>query len=387
MLETVIILILVLALGYSNHRIAARWEMPLPVKWLLQGLLIYHLIFTAVFTYYILDRGGDATAYWTLSTNVMPAPSDRWGDHFGLSTWFVQWLNFVPYKLLGFSFYTGNVLYGLMGFMGIRFLFLLAYDSYVRYIPARVQPYPLLIFFLPNLHFWTAGIGKEALTLFALSGFLYGIHFFRRWWWLGILSWAMLFLVRPHIGFLAVALLLSVLLLFSRFTYKIKLAIMLGLGGLLVLLGPLLVTYLNIPDFSWSSFRDLMSFQIDFLQHGGSSVDLASYNQAQRLLTYLFRPFFFDAYHWESYLASAENAVYAVSILLFIYYFNWGALRRMPLYLAIGLLLFLVTTVLFANSLSNLGIMMRMKSFTMIFMVMGGVYMLVSALYDIPKRQ
>jgi len=387
MLETVIILIFVLASGYSNHRIGVVREMPVQVRWLLQGLLVYHLVFTALFTSYILDRGGDATAYWTLSTNVMPAPSERWADHFGLSTWFVQWLNFVPYKILGFSFLTGNILYGLMGYMGIRFLFLLAYDSYVKPMPVRYQLYPLLIFFLPNLHFWTAGIGKEALTLFALAGFLYGIHHFRRWWWLGILAWAMLFLVRPHLGFLAVGLLLAVLLFSPYLTYRLKLAIMAGLGGLLLLLGPLLVTYLNIPDFSWSSFRDLMSYQIDFLQHGGSSVDTGSYNQLQRLLTYLFRPFFYDAYHWESYLASAENAVYAVAVAAFFYYFNWKYLRQMPLYLPIGLLFFLVTTIIFANSLSNLGIMMRMKSFTMVFMLMGASYMaIVSWLGDNQKQ-
>jgi len=381
MLETVLILAMITAVAYSNHRIGMRWDMPKSIRVQLQSLLLYHLIFSGIFTYYILERGGDAMAYWTLSTNVMPVPSDRWMDYFGLSTRFVQWLNFLPYKVWGFSFVTGNFLWGMLGFLGIRFLYLLSYDRFIREVPTAKQALYLLIFFLPNIHFWTAGIGKEAMTLFALAWLLWGLTNLRKEGWQAIPAWCLLFLIRPHIGFLAIGLVLLVWLFSPLFSTKIKIAVVVGLGGLLLLTLPLLITYLNIPDFSPSSLLNLMDYQVGFLQHGGSSVDLASYNQAERILTYLFRPIFYDAYHWESYLASVENGVYLVGILVFVFYWRWHTVLNMPVFLSIGLLFFLVTTLIFANSLSNLGIMMRMKSFTMIFLLMGSIYLMAAALY------
>lgn len=379
MLETVLILALITLAAYSNHRIGLHWDMAKPVRIQLQGLLVYHLIFTGVFIYYILHSGGDATAYWSLSTNVMPEPSDHWMDYFGLSTFFVQWLNFLPYKIWGFSFITGNILWGLIGFLGIRLLYLLSYDQLIKSAPVRKQVLYLSIFFLPNLHFWTAGIGKEAMTLFAFAWMLWGLAYLRKHGWQAIPAWGLLFLIRPHIGFLAIGLVLIVWLLSPMYSPKIKLAVSIGLGGLLLMMLPLLVTYLNVPDFSPDSLLNLMDFQIGFLQHGGSSVDLASYNQVERLFTYLFRPFFYDAFHLESYLASAENAIYLIAIVGFMVFWKGAALRRMPVFLSIGLLFFIVTTVVFANSLSNLGIMMRMKSFTMIFLLMGTVYLIAAA--------
>jgi hypothetical protein len=379
MLEIVLILAITIAAAYSNHRIGMRWDMPKAVKVQLHALLVYHLIYTWIFILYIQHHGGDATAYWTLSTNVMPGPSERWMDYFGLSTFFVQWLNFMPYKVWGFSFVTGNFLWGMLGFFGIRFLFLLSYDGFIKEVPTAKQVICLLIFFQPNLHFWTAGIGKEALTLFALSWMLWGLTYLRRHGWQAIPAWGILFLIRPHIGFLAIGLVLVVWLFSPLFANKIKIAVVVGLGGLLLLTLPLLVTYLNIPDFSPSSLRSLMDYQIDFLQHGGSSVDLASYNQAERLFTYLFRPLFYDAFHWQSLLASIENLVYLIGIILFFIYWRWEAVRKMPWFISFGLLFFLITTLLFANSLSNLGIMMRMKSFTLIFLLIGALYLLTAS--------
>lgn len=382
MLEILLLLASITLVAYTNHRIAIKRGMKPLMQWHLQLMFIYHLAYSVFFTFYILDHGGDALAYWTLSTNVMPAPSEHWGDYFGLSTFFIQWLNFVPWKILGFSFMTGNVLYGLLGFLGIRFLFLLSYDHFIKEVPFRHQVYFLPIFYLPNMHFWTSGIGKEAVTLFALAGLLYGLTYIRRAGWLAVLCWGILFLVRPHIGWLVLGLVLLVWLFSPVFSKKMKVAILIGMGGLLLMLYPLLVRYLNIPDFSYASLRWLMDYQIDFLQHEsvGSSVDIASYNQLERVLTYLFRPLFYDAYHWQTYLASMENLIYIVLFVLFFACWNLAALRQMPLFLKVGLLFFVVTSLIFANSLSNLGIMMRMKSFTMIFLAMGAGYM-VGCLY------
>lgn len=345
----------------------------------MQILLFYHLLISIFFSLYIIDVGGDALAYWSLSTNVMPMPSDQWNDYFGLSTSFIQWLNFIPAKVLGFSFLTGNILYGLLGFIGIRMLFILYYEHFIKYVELRHQVLLLPIFYLPNLHFWTSGIGKETVTLFALTWVLYGLEYEHRTKLQAILAGGLLFMVRPHIGWLSVGIILFISSFAPAFPLKMKIAIIFGLGGLMALLYPLLVQYLNVSDLSYSSLKDLMEYQIDFLQHEsvGSSVDVANYNQLERMLTYLFRPLFYDAYNWQTYFASMENLIYIGFFLMFLKYWNIEVIKQMPFFLKVGLLFFMLNSIIFANSLSNLGIMMRMKSFSFIFLIMAASFMVV----------
>ncbi|WP_164674953.1 hypothetical protein [Anditalea andensis] len=307
----------------------------------------------------------------------MTGPSERWMDYFGLSTFFVQWLNFLLYKIMDLSFITGNYLWGMMGYLGIRILFLLSYQAFIKEAPLRRQPIYLCVFFLPSLHFWSAGIGKESITLFALAWLLWGMSYLHKFGWQLIPACGLLFLIRPHLGFLALALIGLIFGISPVFALKNKMIISICAGIVLLVMSPILVQYLNISDLSLTSMGSLMDYQITLLQQAGSSVNLASYNQVQRVLTFLFRPLFFDAYHWESYVASIENLIYVAAVPMLAFYGDRAGVRKMPVYLSFGFLFFIATTLIFANSLSNLGIMMRMKSFTIIFMILVVVYLMV----------
>ncbi|MBT0813135.1 hypothetical protein KIH41_17740 [Litoribacter ruber] len=360
-------LIIALAYGlttYTNH------SRPQQERRVLHALMGYHLLFTFAFTYFILKHGGDALAYWQLSTNVMDAPSVRWMDYFGLSTRFVQWLNFWPHHW-GWSFLGMNLIYGLMGFYGVKLLYLALFQSPIQ----NDKPGSFLsrnwwlVLFLPNMHFWTAGLSKEALTLMGLGWVFFGLRFWKSSGWQLPLALGFLFLVRPHIGFLMAGLVFLFFLLEPTLDRRWKTGIagvgVLGLG----LLYPILTSYLVIEDFSWSSLKTLMDFQLDFL-HGaevGSAVDMQQYNLLQRLGTYLFRPLFFDAYNLQTYLASVENLLFVGLSGYGMYTWKKSGFPSIPPIYWIALLFFLTTTFLFANSLANLGIMMRMKSFCVVF--------------------
>ncbi|HEY6978370.1 MAG TPA: hypothetical protein VH396_18860, partial [Chitinophagaceae bacterium] len=49
-------------------------------------------------------------------------------------------------------------------------------------------------------------------------------------------------------------------------------------------------------------------------------------------------------------------------------------LKEMPVWMKSGLIIFLMSAVVFANSLSNLGIIIRMKNMTMIYMLITAVW-------------
>ncbi|WP_143961587.1 hypothetical protein [Litoribacter populi] len=364
MIELLIITVAYGFTAYTNH------SRPKQDRWVLHALLGYHLLFTFAFTYFILLQGGDAIAYWELSTNVMEAPSERWMDYFGLSTRFVQWLNFWPHQW-GWSFLGLNLIYGLLGYLGIQLIYLSLFKRTSQEDKTEniIQKSGWLVLFLPNMHFWTAGITKEALTILGLGWVFYGLRYWKSAGWQLPLAIGFLFLARPHIGFLMAGLSFLFFLLEPSLDRRWKL----GIGGVgvlgLVLLYPMLTAYLVIDDFSWDSLKALMDYQLDFL-HGegvGSMVDMQHYNLLQRLGTYLFRPLFFDAYNLQTYLASLENLVYVGLSVYGLSRIRGTKLTNIPLLYWIVLLFFLITTFLFANSLSNLGIMMRMKSFCVVF--------------------
>src|SRR5690606_40547964 len=92
--------------------------------------------------------------------------------------------------------------------------------------------------------------------------------------------------------------------------------------------------FLGIEDpSSMESFEALANAQIDYLNRGsvGSAVDLGSYSWPMRMFTYLFRPLFFDAHNFTSFLASFENLIYLIlSIVVIVEVKMYKAWKAMP---------------------------------------------------------
>ncbi|WP_332913981.1 hypothetical protein [Algoriphagus boritolerans] len=89
-----------------------------------------------------------------------------------------------------------------------------------------------------------------------------------------------------------------------------------------------------------------------------------------KIFTYMYRPLFIDAHNIIAFLSGFENILYLY--LTFFIVRNWTpeALRDMPVFIKAGIIAFVPITIAFASSLSNLGIIMRMKNMTMIYFVL-----------------
>src|SRR5580692_4568388 len=175
----ILVVAVVFALVFRSNRKIGESFGPLHGPWYKQNLdrlFLYHLVFSFIFPLV----PGDALGYWTFGFQQVLGTSDRMGDYFGVGTIFLLWLNFIPYKIMGLSFLTGNILYGVCGFLGLRYLFLL----YVGSLKANVKVMGMMVipflFYLPNLNFWTAGVGKDTLCFFGIAWFFYSLVHYRR---------------------------------------------------------------------------------------------------------------------------------------------------------------------------------------------------------------
>jgi hypothetical protein len=180
------------------------------------------------------------------------------------------------------------------------------------------------------------------------------------------------YMARPHIG-QALILGSGIAIVFGS---ELKMGVKIVLGTLAfsvaIYMTSSTLAFLEIEDLSLQSLlekSDIASGNLNS-KYVGSGVDIASYSWPLKLFTYMFRPLFFDAHNVMSFLSSFENALY-LWLSLFIYR-NWTteAIRDMPLFIKAGMITFIPVTVAFMNSLSNLGIVMRMKNMTMIYFLL-----------------
>ena len=134
----------------------------------------------------------------------------------------------------------------------------------------------------------------------------------------------------------------------------------------------MVANYLSIGDLSAESLSSVAKSQANNLRGRaiGSSIDLQSYSWPARVFTYLFRPFFFDARDLMSLVISIENLLYVVIFLTGLRAFKWRYFRLFPVWMKAGFFIFILTVVVFSNTLSNLGIVVRMKNMTMIYFLM-----------------
>lgn len=336
-------------------------------------LFLYHLFFAIVFTLYLQANGGDAIRYWNLTAETGHDPQ-TWSDHWGTRSYFLQWLNYIPAKVLGLPFWLGNVLYALASFWAVRELLQMVKEVFPRQEKGLLTVLLWLIFLMPNLHFWTSGIGKESLSLVGLVMFLKGIRNLEKQWHWAIFGIFISYMVRPLQGGILLGFLFPLLWLEKSLPIWIK-----WIGSALIIFAGLAVLrfLLYITHMEALSPADLYGFseeQMRFLDGfaAGSAVPMAEYSWWMKIWTLYFRPFIGEGSNFWQWMAGLENLFALLMLLVLILGIGKGGLRKIPKFLWIGIFFGLVLSIAYALTLNNLGIIMRMKSFYMPFFYLLG---------------
>ena len=349
-------IIIMLGLGFIN---IFRDELSDYDELMLKRLFFFHLLMGAYFCFFIL---GDAVGYWRVP-KTYNFETFKNGLFNGEGTMFMYAFNFLFSNLLNMSYLSNTLLYSLFGFMGLTFFYVVAIKN-VQY-NKMINGYVLfpLIFFLPNLNFWSAGVGKDTLLFLCIGMFVYGLMKpFKR---IPLLAFAVLIsmAVRPHITlFLMVGFGLAYVMggkvsPFQRFLFS---AVMIGIG---IAILPTVMQFAKIEEASADGFDKFATNKAAVLSRGttGSAIDISSYPFPLKVLTFWFRPLFFDARNINGLIASAENLVLLLVFIKAMRTNPIGAFKAAP-FVVKGLVFFvMVGTLAFSQSLGNLGIMIRMR--------------------------
>lgn len=332
----------------------------------LNSLWLFHLLMTIGYFFLTTDGGGDAWAYWR-SSKAMNI--EEFWEYLLLhkGTYFMYALNYFPANVMGMSFLSNTILFSLFGFAGILFFYIVLRDSLNFNIKiAGFKLFPAVLF-LPNLHFWSSGVGKDTIIFFSVGLMSFALQNISKRIHLLCISLFLTFMIRPHIFLFLLTSFGIAFLINGKTRIRNKFIVSIASGILLVLLAPIVIEYVKIDSLSFDTINSRSEIQAGHLseENVGSRIDIAALSYPAKVLTFLYRPFFFDAKGLIPLIISFENLIVLILSIKVLMTSPVKTFRNAPAILK-GLLLFMILgAAIFSLSLSNLGIIIRMKNMFM----------------------
>ncbi len=331
-------------------------------------LSVYHLVFGVIYYAYALFNPSDSKRYFSRVSGT----EHGWLHFFRTETPFIDFLSYPFVKYFGFNYEMAMLLFTWVGFLG----FVYAYLFFKENISLEIKIFKkidflLLILFLPNMHFWTASLGKGAPIFLGLMVFAYAIKNPKVRWPALLGGSLLVFAIRPHMLLLiAAGSVMGILLCRNSIDWKKKATFIAAVTiGLLVFHEPILkVVHLNNSNDFLGDFIEFSKHRSQALAESGTGVNMNNYSLPEKFFTFWFRPLFFDAPGFFGIIVSLENLIY---LLIFAKIFRlkfFKFLKNAPAHVKTSLALFLITSFAMTFIMSNLGIIIRQKSMIMYFM-------------------
>ncbi|SCX94470.1 hypothetical protein SAMN05192588_0373 [Nonlabens sp. Hel1_33_55] len=372
----IFVFLVVLLLGINAHKVLIKDATYQDIK-IAKWLWIYHVSFGVIYWAYIrFGPGGDAFGYYNTGSVIDIGQALQAFYVHGPGTFGMHILNVLPAKLMGF--FGLSMIYTLIGY----FAFLLYYDFFKNRIPfnSKLMGYNLfpLILFLPNLHFWSAGLGKDTILFFCIALFVHAMQDPKRYFVRIIFSLALSYLIRPHITiFLIISYGVAFILDGRLKAYQKVFLFSIALIGFILLFDNIL-TYLKIEELNLETVDQYSDARLENTSRSstGSGLDVSSYPLPLKIFTFLYRPLFFDINNALAVVASFENLILLVLTLKYLASKPFRAFKKGSYHIKALLIFLVLGAVSFSFILGNLGIMLRQKNMFMpalIFTVMWAI--------------
>ncbi|WP_227740416.1 hypothetical protein [Salegentibacter sp. BLCTC] len=335
---------------------------------LMNKLFFYHLVFAGIYYSYAFFNPSDSKRYF----RVPGTEGKTWGGFLDTGTSFIDFLSYPFINFFGFSYEMMMLLFSWIGFLGFVYAYLFFKENITLNIKLfkRID-FLTLILFLPNMHFWTASLGKGAPIFLGLMLFAYALKEPKTRFFSLSLGSLLVFAIRPHMFLLlAGAGMLSIFLNKNQISLKQKAIFVGAITGVLLLFHKQILGVMNLGN-SQNLIADFLSFtenRAKDLDNATSGVPMTEYSIVEKFFTFWFRPLFFDAPGILGIIVSIENLIY---LILFGKLFKksfFGFLKTAPANVKLSLILFFTSSFAMTFVMSNLGIILRQKSMIMYFL-------------------
>jgi hypothetical protein len=354
-------------------------------KKLINKLYLYHLLFFIIYFTYATFNASDSKVYYYDAQRFE-------GDFIHLFTTGTRFILFVTTLLvkMGLSYLSLMFIFSWAGYVGFVFAYLFFRENITINVTV-FKKYDLLnlLLFLPNMHFWTASLGKGSLIFMGLMIFIYALRFPQKRMVALLIGGFFVYMIRPHVMlFVLVGIMVGILTGRSRIGGGVKFLVLLVSVGFLYLAQNSILGIANLEG-SENVIADFDQFAADQsrrLVSTDSGVDMSNYPLPFKFFTFWFRPLFVDSPGFLGIFSSIENLIY---LLLFAKICNKRFLRfivKSPYLVKTSFIIFVLTSFALTFVMANLGIIMRQKSMVMYFGFFVIYYFLASEKYEIMQR-
>ncbi len=342
---------------------------------LMKKVYFMHVFLTIVYYLYALFNNSDSHFYYEKILIDFRGPT--WMDFYGTSTTFIEWLGYPFVRFLGFSYEAIMILYSFFGFLGFIYFYLFFKEN-VKF-KHKLFGFDLLtlILLLPNLHFWSASLGKGSVIFLGIGLFFFGLKRPTERWVEILISSLLIYHIRPHIMFVILA---SALIGFTFSNKGISTAtrvamIMVGLVSFAFIYQDVL-SMVGIEEGEEISQGLDLTHRATELTKATSGVDITNYSLPFQLFTFLFRPLFVDAPGMLGLIVSFENVFYLIVAIRIFTPKGIRFLIQGNFLVKTAFFSFLTVSIALAQIAGNLGIAIRQKSQVMpLFLFVILVYM------------
>lgn len=266
-----------------------------------------------------------------------------------------------PFVKLGVSYFNISFL-----FASISFKMFLKYSNYLLNIYSKNKSIILLViilFFLtPSLHYWTAGLSKEAILFLFMGTFLFEVLKNKFLSLTSVVSLFFILLIRPYLFVIILFGFILHVLTNDKYSKQFKIKIISISAFCILIVLPVLKQFLKIESINLEVFNRNYESLVHFSStNGKSSINLGDSNYLERLLLVLFRPFFYDAKTFFQYIISVENLIF---LLLFLKVLKDLILKKINICFKKDVFLLSVSIILilfYSIYMYNLGLASRMR--------------------------
>lgn len=332
---------------------------------MMQKLFWWHVLFAAIYYIYVQSSASDSVAYYNRSLSEYAS----WMDAYATGTPFIDFLAYPFTNYLGFSYEMMMLLFSWLGYWGFVFFYIIFKENLKFKHSWKGIDLITLLIFLPNMHYWTASLGKGSVIFLGLGMSIYGLSRLssRK---IGLLIGLLIvYHVRPHVFFLmGLGILTGLVTAREKVPMYQKILVFGGVGIAVFLLYDQIMSFANLDSENlFSSFDELSSHRAVELAKAGSGIDISNYPIPLKLFTFWFRPLFVDAPGPIGIIVSFENLFYLMLAAKMFKGGFLGFIARGSALVKTSAVVFLATSFALSGTLSNLGIIIRQKSMVMYF--------------------
>lgn len=347
---------------------------------LLKNLFWYHFLFWAIYFLYATFFPSDSKGYFFRSSTAYTS----WLSIYTTGTRFIDFVAYPFSAQLHFTYEMMMVFFAWLGYWGFV-CFYIFFKENIKFTH-KLNNIDILsiIMFLPNMHFWTVSLGKGSIIFLGIGLTTYAISSLATRKISLILGLLIVYHVRPH-----VFLFLLVGIFIAFFTGKKGISRWQKYAVLVIGVVVMFILYDKILKFAGldsenvvESFENFSSSRSFELAKARSGVDISNYPLWLKLVTFWFRPLFFDSPGILGVFVSCENLIY---LILFSKILRKGFIKFLlkgKFLVTFSFVTFIAASIALSSTMSNLGIIIRQKSMVMYFF-----FFIILAFIDYEKMQ